>query len=182
MKRLFFILILVLLSACSAFTSPQKSYATAMEPAVEQLSKWQNDFSEFETLLTETLDADSGITRLQMIELYNIGVDEYQITRDQYSQLGLNSLDALVGPAVGLSKDGKAILETLSAVTPVEGIQDDHQVVLDCLQARVAFADELSSSIKDLSAIDMNKAGDLIACEPFAASLEKLTTFVNENK
>ncbi len=176
------VITLFVLTSCGTFASPQKSYAAEMEPAVELLGKWQSTFSELDTLLTEQLDPATGITRLQLIELYNIGTEEYQISRDEYSTLGLNSLDALVAPSVGISKDGQRILDLLSTAKPVEEIQPDHQSLLDCVRARVAFADELSSSIKELSSIDMNKAGDLVACDSFDASLEKITTFVNENK
>jgi hypothetical protein len=169
------------LSSCAPSTTPQDTYAAGVQPAIELLAKFQDDFSSFETLLTETLDPATGVTRLQLIDLYNVAM-EYQISRDDYSNLGLMPLDALVAPAVKLSKDGKSILDILSDVTPVEEMQADHQVVLECLQKRIAFADELSSSIKELSAIDMSKAGDLLACEPFDTSLEKLTAFVNGNK
>ena len=173
-------LVFVMVS-CAPATTPQNTYATKMQPAIEPLAKFQDDFSSLESLLTEQLDPATGVTRLQLIDLYNVAM-EYQISRDDYSNLGLMPLDALVAPAVKLSKDGKSILDILAEVTPVEDIQDDHQVILDCLQKRIAFADELASSIKELSAIDMTKAGELVACEPFDSSLEKLTTFVNGNK
>ncbi len=173
---------LFIVSSCMSATTPQDRYATEMQPALELLATWQNDYTNLETLFTDPLDASSDITRSQLIELYNIATTEYKITRDDYSKLGLIPLDALVGPSVNLSKDGKVILEILTAATPVAEIQADHQAVLDCVQTRIAFADELSSSIKDLSEIDMNKVDDLVGCEPFDTSLEKLTAFVNENK
>jgi len=40
------------------------------------------------------------------IELSNIAKAEYQITRDDYSKLGLRTLDVLVGATINLSKDG----------------------------------------------------------------------------
>lgn len=184
MKRGIFCLIalaLFLMSSCGSATTAQNTYAAEMQPAVDGLAKWQGDFTNLDTLLTEPLDPNTGMTRLQMIDLYNMAMD-YKITRNDYAKLGLMPLDALVGPAAKVSKDGKSILETLSAVTPPKDLQSDHQVILDCLKTRIAFADELSSSIKDLKAIDMNKAGDLIACDPFDKALQKLTAFVNENK
>lgn len=173
--------VVLVLSSCGAATTPQARYATEIRPALELLPKWQNDFSDLESLLTDPLDADTGITRLQIIDLYNIAM-EYQITRDDYFKLGLEPLDALVGPSVSLSKDGQSILDTLSQVTPVEEMQADHQVVLECMKSRVAFAEELSSSIKELNAIDMNKAGELVSCDTFDESLAKLTAFVEANK
>lgn len=173
--------ILFFATSCGISTTPQQRYASEIQPALELLIKWQNDFSSLETLLTEELDPATGITRLQMIELYNLAT-EYQITRDEYSQLGLMPLDALVAPSVNISKDGQKILEIFSAATAVEEIQETHQVVLDCVQTRIAFADEVSSSIKDMTSIDMSKAGALVACDPFDTSMQKLTTFVNENK
>ena len=152
-----------------------------MQPVIEPLAKFQSDFSSLETLLTEPLDQATGVTRLQLIDLYNVAM-EYQISRDDYSNLGLMPLDALVAPAVKLSKDGKSILDSVAEVTPVEDMQADHQVISDCLQKRIAFADELASSIKELSAIDMNKAGELVACDQFDTSVEKLTAFVDGNK
>ena len=173
--------VMFVIASCGAMTTPQGQYAEAMQPALERLPEWQNDFSTLESLLTDPLDADTGVTRLQIIDLYNIAM-EYKITRDDYFSLGLEPLDALVGPSVNISKDGQSILDTISQVTPVEEIQADHQVVLDCIQARVAFAEELSSSIKELDAIDMNKAGELVSCDTFESSLEKVTAFVEENK
>ena len=87
-----------------------------------------------------------------------------------------------MGPAIKFSKEGNSILDILSVVTPAKEIEPEHQVVLGCLQSRIAFADELATSIRELSTIDLNKAGDLTSCEPFDASLEKLTAFVSENK
>jgi hypothetical protein len=175
------VVVIFLVASCGTATTPQSTYASKMQPTIKLLTKWQDDFSSLETLLNETLDPASGITRLQLIELYNIAM-EYPITRDDYSKLGLMPLDALVAPAVKVSKDGQTILDTVSAITPVEETQADHQIILDCLKSRIAFAQELSTSIKELNAIDMTKAGDLIACEPFDASLQKLSTFVNQNK
>ncbi len=168
-------------ASCMA-TTPQKSYVAEMQPALELLEEWQNDYDEIEILLTEPLDSATGITRLQLIEFYNIATEEYQITRDEYSKVGLMPLDALAGPSINSSKDGQSILKILSSVTPMEEIQADHQAVVDCVQTRVGFADELSSSIKDLNTIDMNKAGELVSCDTFDASLEKITAFVNENE
>jgi len=173
--------VLFVIASCVPATTPQNRYATEMLPALTLLEKWQDDFTNIETLLTEPLDPTTGITRLQLIELYNLAM-EYQISREDYSSLGLMSLDALVGPSANLSRDGQSILDILSEVTPVEEIQADHQVILECLQTRIAFADELASSIKKLSAIDMSKAGDLDACDPFDESLEKLTVFVDEER
>jgi len=174
------VIVLFLLSSCTAST-PQHTYATEMQTAIELLPEWESDFVELGVLLTEELDASTGITRLDVIELYNMAM-EYEINRDEYSRLGLSSLDALVAPSASISKDGHSILDILSAAAPVEEIQSDHQVLLDCVQSRIAFADELSSSVRDLSDIDMERAAELIACDPFETSLEKVTSFVNENK
>lgn len=175
------VLVFLVLSSCAPAITPQDTYATKMQPAITSLTKFQDDFTNLETILTEPLDQATGVTRLQLIDLYNISM-EYKINRDDYSKLGLMPLDALVAPAVKVSRDGKSLLETLSAITPTEDLKADHQAILDCVQSRVAFAEELSSSIKELSAIDMNKAGDLVACDQFDASLQKLTSFVNGNK
>jgi hypothetical protein len=174
------VIVLFVLSSCSGAT-PQNTYAAEMRDAIKLLPEWDSDFVELGALLTQELDPTTGITRLDLIELYNMAM-EYQINRDEYFRLGLSSLDALVAPSSNISKDGEAIRKILSTVTPVEEMQFDHQVLLDCVQTRVAFADELASSIRDLSAIDMERAAELIACDPFDASLEKITTFVNENK
>lgn len=174
------VIVLFVLSSCSTST-PEHTYATEMQTAMELLPQWDSDFVQLGVLLTEELDPSTGITRLDLIELYNMAM-EYQIDRDEYSRLGLSSLDALVAPSAKISKDGHPILDALAAATPVEQTQFDHQVLLDCVQTRIAFVDELSSSIRDLSAIDMERAAELIACDPFETSLQKVTTFVNENK
>jgi len=174
------VIVLFTLSSCTAAT-PQEEYATAMEKAMEQLPVWQDDFVELGGLLTQVLDPSTGITRLELIELYNMAM-EYQINRDEYSRLGLSPLDALVAPSSAISKDGQSILAILQAATPVEEIQNEHQVLLDCVQVRIAFADELATNIRGLSSIDMERAAELIACDPFETSLAKVTTFVNENK
>lgn len=172
---------LFVLTSCQAAPAPEDSYATEMQPVLELLDTWHGHVSSLESLLTEPLDSTSSITRLQLIDLYNIAL-EYQITREEYSKLGLMPLDALVPPAVKISKDGQSILEALSAIQPTADMQADHQIIVDCVQSQVAFAEELSSSIKGLNAIDMNKAGELVACDTFDASLAKITTFVEENK
>lgn len=174
------VIVLFVLSSCTA-TTPQHTYATELQAAIRLLPEWQSDFVELGGLLTQELDPSTGITRLELIELYNIAM-EYQIDRDEYSRLGLSALDALVPPSSNISKDGGKIQEILLAATPVEEAQFDHQVLLDCVQTRIAFADELATSIRGLDAIDMEKAAELIACDPFESSLETLTAFVNENK
>lgn len=182
-KKLVSLLVMIVFlvqSSCTAST-PQHTYATQMETAVELLPEWEADFVELGALLTEELDPSTGITRLDLIELYNMAM-EYEINRDEYVGLGLSALDALVAPSASISKDGHAILNVLSTVAALEEIQFDHQVLHDCVQTRIAFVDELSSSIRDLGAIDMERAAELIACDPFPTSLEKVTNFVTENK
>jgi hypothetical protein len=152
-----------------------------MQAAIELLPEWDADFIELGALLTQELDPSTGVTRLELIDLYNMAM-EYHINRDEYSRLGLSSLDALVTPSANISKDGEAIQKILLAATPVEELQFDHQVLLDCVQTRIAFADELAFSIRDLSAIEMERAAELMACDPFDASLKKITAFVDENK
>lgn len=183
-KSISFVIVIILFvtASCTPRTTPQSKYATDMQAALELLTKWQNDYANLESLLTDPLDPNTGVTRLQMIELYNIAIDEYHITRDEYFKLGLDPLDALVGPSTNLSAEGQKILDILSTVVPVEEIQAEHQIVLECVQTRDALVEELSSSLKDLDSIDMNKAGDLNACEPLDSSLDKITVFVNENK
>ena len=176
------IFVLLVLSACAPAITPQDTYATKMQPAIASLTKFQDDFASLETGLTEQLDPTTGVTRLQLIDLYNIAIQEYKINRDDYSKLGLMPLDALVAPAVKVSKEGRSLQETLSTITPTEDLKADHQAILDCLQSRVAFAEELSSSIKELNDIDMSKAGGLVACDQFDAAVQKLTSFVNEKK
>ena len=61
-------------------------------------------------------------------------------------------------------------------------MQADHQVLVDCVQSRVDFAEELSSSIKALDPIDMDKAGNLVSCDSFTASLEKITALVGDEE
>jgi hypothetical protein len=48
------------------------------------------------------------------------------------------------------------------------------------MQTRVAFAEGLSSSLKNLEPVDLS--GDTSPCNSFDADLEKLTTYVNEHK
>lgn len=168
-------------SSCAAPASPERTYATQMQAAVKLLPGWEDNFVELDRLLTEELDSTTGVTRLDLIELYNIAM-EYQISRDDYAALGLSALDALVPPSVSISKDGSEIRDILSAAVPVQEMQADHQILLECVEARIAFTDELSSSIKKLSAIDVEKAAGLIACDSFQASLEKLTDFVSAHQ
>ena len=172
---------LFVITSCGPSTSPQKSYAAEMSPAIELLNKWQADYTALEALLTDTLSGSSATSRLQMIELYNIAT-ELQITRDDYMSLGFSPLDDLVSPSVKFSKDGHAILDIISDVIPVEETETVHQSVLKCVQTRVLFAEELSAAIKKLGPIDMSKAGALSSCDTFEASLETLTAFIEEHK
>jgi hypothetical protein len=174
--------VLFIVTSCGVATTAQDQYAVEMKSALQLLAESQDDYANLESLLTVPLDPATGVTRLQMIELYNIAAEEFQIGRDDYFSLGLNALDALVGPSIDFSKDGQEILKILLEVAPVEEIQTDHQNVLECVQTRVAFADELSSSLKELSAIDMTKAGDLVACESFDTSLGNIKAFANGSK
>jgi hypothetical protein len=168
-----------LMASCSA--SPQKRYATEMEPAIELLVKWQSDFADFQTLLNDSASSSSGIAPIQIIEFYNIAT-QYTITKDDYKTMGFSPLDAIVNPAVELSTDGKNILNIISIVTPVEEIQAAHEAIVKCVQMRVGLTEELSSAITALRPIDLSQIGDASDCDTFDAAFGKLTTFVDDNK
>lgn len=170
--------IMFFITSCGT-TAPQSKYASEMEQTVEQLSKWQIHYEDFETLLMLPGATPGGLSRIEMIELYNMATT-YQITRDDFVDMGFAPLDILVGDASKFAREGRGIEETLSAVTPDEEIQTAHQAVLKCLQTRVAFAEGLASSIRELVPVDLS--GDTLPCSTFDADLEKLTTYVNEHK
>ena len=172
--------IIFLITSCGT-TAPQNTYAAQMEPAIDQLEKWQSVNADLEGLLTDPQQSSTGVPRIQMIELYNLAA-EYQITRDDYVGMGFQPLDILVGDAHKISQQGHDLIETLSAVTPVEETKAAHQVVVNCIQERVAFAEELETSLKDLSSVDLSLYDQASDCVAFGASLEKLTAYVNANK
>lgn len=170
---------LFITTSCSA--SPQKSYATDITPAIELLNKSQEDYAKLESLLTDPATTSMNVARLDIIDLYNMATQN-KISREDYLNLGLVPLDELISPSAKLSKDGHAALDILSKITPIEEMKSDHQVITTCVQTRVAFAEELSSALKDLRPIDMSKAGELSSCEKFDSSLKTLTAFVDKHK
>jgi hypothetical protein len=129
--------------------------------------------------LTDPTTTSANVARLDIIDLYNMAT-QYKISREDYINLGMVPLDDLISPSAKLSRDGHAVLDILSKVTPLEETKSDHQVVLKCVQTRVAFAEELSSALRDLRPIDMSKAGELSNCAKFDSSLETLTAFINK--
>src|SRR5262245_44574001 len=109
MKKFIYFLIVTtifLMASCGTSALPQKSYVSQMEPAIEKLSKWQDHYIKFETLLTEPISASSGggMSRLEMIELYNMAT-EYKITREDYVNMGFMPLDDLVGESTKVAKE-----------------------------------------------------------------------------
>jgi hypothetical protein len=182
MKRIvpfLIVTIIFLITSCGTPTVPKTGYASDMAPAVEQLAKWKIHYGDFETLLLDTGGSPNGMSRLEMIELYNMAT-QYKVTRDDYINMGFLPLDILVGDAGKFAREGQSLVDTLSAVTPDQEIQETHQAVLKCIQTRVAFAEEISTSIRDLEPVDLG--GDVSPCSNFDADLEKLTTYVNEHK
>lgn len=171
--------ILFFLTSCGALSAPKSTYASEMAPTVEQLAKWKIHNGEFETLLSDTSGSPSGMSRLDMIELYNMAT-QYKITRDDFTNMGFLPLDSLVGDAGKFAREGQSLIDALSAVTPDKEIQETHQAVLKCIQTRVTFAEGLSTSIRDLKPVDLS--GDISPCSNFDADLAKLTTYVNEHK
>jgi hypothetical protein len=174
----FLITIMFFITSCGP-SAPQSKYAADMESTIEQLSKWHIHYKDFETLLMAPDATPSGFSRIEMIELYNMAAT-YQITREDFVDMGFLPLDVLVGDANKFAREGRGIEETLLAVTPDEAIQTTHQAVLECLQTRVAFAEGLAASIRDLVPVDLS--GDVSVCGTFDADLEKLTAYVNANQ
>lgn len=179
-KALPFLIVTVLfiITSCGG-SAPQSKYASEMEPTVEQLARWQIHYQDLETLLMAPDATPSGFSRIEMIELYNMAT-VYQITREDFVEMGFQPLDVLVGDANKFVREGRGIEEILLASTPDDDIQATHQAVLKCLQTRIAFADGLASSIRDLVPVDLS--GDVSVCGTFESDLEKLTTYVNEHK
>jgi hypothetical protein len=180
-KALPFLIITILffLTSCGTAFAPKSAYASDMAPAVEQLAKWKLRYEDFETLLLDTNGSPNGMSRLEMLELYNMAT-QYKITRDDYVNMGFLPLDGLVGDAGKFAREGQSLIDALSAVTPDKEIQETHQALLKCVQTRVAFAEGISTSIRDLKPVDLS--GDISPCSNFDADLEKLTTYVNEHK
>jgi hypothetical protein len=175
----FIVTIMFFIASCGIPSAPKSGYASEMVPAIEQLSKWKTHYGDFETLLLDTGASPSGMSRLEMIELYNMAT-QYKVTRDDYINMGFLPLDILVGDAGKFAREGQSLVDALSAVTPDQEIQETHQAVLKCIQTRVAFADGISTSIRDLKPV--NLSGDVSPCNNFDSDLEKLTTYVNEHK
>ena len=179
-KALPFLIVTILFLIASCGTpAPRSGYASSISPAVEQLAKMKIHWGDFETLLMDPSATQNGMSRLDMLELYNMAT-AYQISRDDYVDMGFVPLDILVGDANKFAREGQGLIDTLSALAPDEEIQATHQAVLKCVQIRVAFAEELSTSIRDLEPVDLS--GDFSPCSSFDADLEKLTTYVNEHK
>lgn len=170
--------IMFFMTSCGT-SIPQSAYASAMGPTMDPLSKWQIHYNDFETLLLDTGASANGMSRLEMIELYNMAT-QYQVTRDDYIDMGFLPLDSLVGDAGKFAREGQSLIDALSAVNPDKEIQETHQAVLKCLQTRVALAEEISTSIRDLEPVDLS--GDASPCSNFNADLETLNTYVNEHK
>ncbi len=179
-KALPFLIVTIIffMASCGA-SVPQSAYVSEMGPTMDPLSKWQIHYNDFETLLLDTSGSANGMSRLEMIEFYNMAT-QYKVTRDDYIDMGFLPLDSLVGDAGKFAREGQSLIDALTAVTPDQEIQETHQAVLKCLQTRVAFAEEISTSIRDLEPVDLS--GDASPCSNFDADLEKLTTYVNEHK
>ena len=160
-------------------SAARSGYASQMAPVVAQLSNWKIQNESFESVLMNPTDDQNGISRLEMIELYNMAA-EYKITREDYVNMGFVPLDILVGDANKFAREGQSLIDVLGAATPDEGIQAAHQAILNCVQTRAAFAEEVSSSLKNLEPIDLS--ADTSPCATFDADLEKLTAYVNEHK
>jgi hypothetical protein len=175
------ITILMFLTTSCGASSLQTNYAAEMQPAIEKLPAWQTAYTALEMDLTDPGTTTNNMSRLEMIELYNMAA-EYKITRDDYANLGFASLDLLVGDANKVATQGRNILDTLSTVTPAQETESAHQSVVKCMQARVAFAEGLSASIKNLGPIDLSQFGNSNDCSTFDADLQKLTAYVNDHK
>jgi hypothetical protein len=168
-------IIMFFISSCGP-SVPNTGYASDMGPVMEKLSKWQTHYQDFETLLTEPGSPQGGMSRLEMIDLYNMAT-AYKITREDYVNMGFLPLDILVGDANKFAREGQGLIDTLSSVTPDDKIQATHQAILKCIQTRVAFAEGISSSLKKLEPIDLS--GDTSPCANIDADLQKLAAYVN---
>ena len=174
----FIVTVMFFTTSCGTPSTPKSRYTSDMAPAVEQLAKWNIHWGDFETLLMDPSATQNGMSRLDMIELYNMATS-YEISRDDYVDMGFLPLDILVGDANKFAREGQGLIDAISAVTPDNEIQETHQAVLKCVQTRVAFAEEVSTSIRELEPVDLS--GDVSPCGNFDADLEKLTTYVNEH-
>ena len=170
-----------LMASCGTSWSPQNNYASEMQPAIEQLTKWEAVNIDLASLLIDPEKSSTGVPRMQMIELYNIATG-YKITAMIMWAWGSSRWMSLWGMPQKYAKDGHSILDPLSAATPVPELEAAHQGIAKCIQERIAFAEELKSSLKELSPIDLTLYDNSPDCASFDANLEKLTTYVNENK
>ncbi len=177
----FLIAIVFFVSACGT-ASTHSNYAAQASPALEKLSQWQTTYTKLVTLLNDPVTAVNGnsMSRLQMIELYNMALD-YKISREDYVNLGFSPLDELVGESNKLATQGKEIQNILSSATPDASIQTVHETVLKCVQTRSKYAGDLATAIKDLKPVDLTNSDDSI-CNTFDSDLKKLTDYVNANK
>jgi hypothetical protein len=170
--------ILIFMTSCGP-SAPQSRYASEMASTIEPLSKWEVHYKDYETLLMDPSGGQGSMSRIEMIELYNMATG-YKITREDYVNMGFLPLDVLVGDANKFAREGHTLIDALTAATPDEEIQATHQAILKCAQTRVAFAEEISSSLRNLEPIDLS--ADTTPCATFDADLEKLTTYVNQNQ
>lgn len=181
LKRAMAVLVLpflVLLAACGTAAPQAGGYASEMAPAIDRLEKWQIHYGDFETLLLDTQSSPTGMSRLELLELYNMAT-EYKITREDYVSLGFSPLDALVGDAIKYAREGREIEAILSSATPDAEIQAAHQAVLKCVQVRDDFMEGLAASIRDLGPVDLS--GDVSACNDFDTDLEQLAAYLKGN-
>ncbi|MGE5374127.1 MAG: hypothetical protein ACM3XO_03650 [Bacteroidota bacterium] len=167
-----------LLAACGKAASPRSGYAAQMAPAMEKLTTWQGTNARLETLFNEsvTVANGAGMTRMEMIDLYNMATD-YKITREDYINLGFSPLDAVARESLKVANEGKEVESLLSSVTPDQDIKSAHEAILQCIQTRSAFAQKLSSAIKNLGPVDLSE--DDSVCKTFDASLKQVTDYVN---
>jgi len=168
--------IMFVMTSCGASAPKPSGYTFAMSPAMEPLSKWETHYKDFETMLMAPSAGENSMSRLEMIELYNMAT-QYKITREDYVNMGFMPLDTLVGDANKFAKEGHGLIDTLSAVTPDAEIQATHEAVLKCMRIRVSFAEGISASLRNLEPVDLN--GDTTPCDNFDADFQKLTNYVS---
>jgi hypothetical protein len=133
---------------------PQNRYATEMLSAIGQLAKWQAVNVDLESLLTDSSQSSTGMSRNQMIELYKLAT-EYKITCVDYVSMGFQPLDMLAGDADKTAQAGHDLLDALATVTPEQETEAAHQTVVKCIPERVPLVEGLEKSLNQRGPIDL---------------------------
>jgi len=153
-----------------SFPLPGNSYKREMVMIMQDLKTWQKSTNDFGS------NYGSDLAHLQAVLIYGNELGRGWIL--EFFKEDQTYIDNLIEILIELSDQGKKILDTMNLVTPPEEIAASHNVIVQCIQERIAALEEQAIGLAALLPMGTEHSFAGPECYSFDAAVEKLSIYV----